>query len=61
MHTGKALSFVYDVADLYKTETSVPAAFRAVESGAAAVESAARHMLEISFTARGCLGGSSMT
>lgn len=28
IHTGKALSFVYDIADLYKTETSVPAAFR---------------------------------
>lgn len=27
IHTGKALSFVYDVADLYKTLTSIPAAF----------------------------------
>ncbi len=26
---GKMLSFVYDVADLYKTETTIPAAFRA--------------------------------
>lgn len=34
VHTGKQLSFVYDVADLYKTETTIPAAFRAVaESG----------------------------
>ena len=30
VHTGKMLSFVYDVADLYKTEVTVPAAFRAV-------------------------------
>lgn len=28
IHTGKMLSFVYDVADLYKTEVSVPVAFR---------------------------------
>jgi len=30
IHTGKMLSFVYDVADLYKTEITVPVAFRAV-------------------------------
>lgn len=30
IHTGKPLSFVYDVADLYKAETSIPAAFTAV-------------------------------
>ncbi len=29
VHTGKMLSFVYDVADLYKTEVTVPIAFRA--------------------------------
>ncbi len=28
VHTGKLLSFVYDVADLYKTELTVPLAFR---------------------------------
>ncbi len=28
VHTGKALSFVYDVADLYKCELTVPVAFR---------------------------------
>jgi CRISPR-associated protein Cas1 len=28
IHTGKPLSFVYDVADLYKFETVVPVAFR---------------------------------
>ena len=28
IHTGKALSFVYDVADIYKFETVVPVAFR---------------------------------
>lgn len=29
IHTGKMLSFVYDVADLYKTEITIPVAFRA--------------------------------
>jgi len=28
LHTGKARSFVYDVADVYKFETVVPTAFR---------------------------------
>lgn len=28
MHTGKMLSFVYDIADLYKTTLTVPLAFR---------------------------------
>jgi CRISP-associated protein Cas1 len=30
IHTGKPLSFVYDVADLYKAELVIPAAFEAV-------------------------------
>jgi len=42
IHTGKMLSFVYDVADLYKTEVSIPAAFRAVSQGSLGVESRAR-------------------
>jgi len=29
IHTGKQLSFVYDIADLYKVELSIPIAFRA--------------------------------
>ncbi len=33
IHTGKQLSFVYDIADLYKTETTIPAAFEAVAKG----------------------------
>ena len=32
VHTGRMLSFVYDVADLYKTEITIPAAFE-VEAG----------------------------
>jgi len=38
IHTGKMLSFVYDVADLYKTELSVPVAFRTVAEGTQEVE-----------------------
>lgn len=45
VHTGKQLSFVYDVADLVKTETSIPAAFEAAGGGAAQVESRARRIL----------------
>ena len=33
IHTGKMLSFVYDVADLYKTESTIPAAFHIVAEG----------------------------
>lgn len=29
IHTGKMLSFVYDIADLYKAEITIPVAFRA--------------------------------
>lgn len=32
IHTGKMLSFVYDIADLYKAETTIPAAFEAVKN-----------------------------
>lgn len=34
IHTGKMLSFVYDIADLYKADLTIPAAFRAVAEGA---------------------------
>ncbi len=32
IHTGKMLSFVYDIADLYKAEITIPAAFEAVKN-----------------------------
>jgi len=38
IHVGKMLSFVYDVADLYKTELSVPLAFRTVAESTQDVE-----------------------
>lgn len=43
IHTGKQLSFVYDIADLVKTDTSIPAAFEAAAAGADKVESRARN------------------
>jgi len=42
VHTGKMLSFVYDVADLYKMNTTVPAAFREVAAGVDDLESRVR-------------------
>jgi CRISPR-associated protein Cas1 len=38
IHTGKMLSFVYDVADLYKTETTVPLAFELAAQGGKELE-----------------------
>ncbi|MBI2889994.1 MAG: type I-E CRISPR-associated endonuclease Cas1 [Nitrospirae bacterium] len=38
IHTGKMLSFVYDVADLYKTEVTIPTAFRATADGTEGLE-----------------------
>jgi CRISPR-associated protein Cas1 len=42
IHTGKMLSFVYDVADLYKAEITVPLAFRAAAEGLDRLESRVR-------------------
>ncbi|MHB1504466.1 MAG: type I-E CRISPR-associated endonuclease Cas1e [Acidimicrobiales bacterium] len=33
VHTGKQLSFVYDLADLYKTDVTIPIAFQAAAEG----------------------------
>ncbi len=42
IHTGKMLSFVYDIADLYKTEITIPVAFATVADGTGNIESRAR-------------------
>ena len=42
VHTGKMLSFVYDVADLYKAEITVPVAFRAAAESTTSLESRVR-------------------
>lgn len=38
IHTGKMLSFVYDIADLYKAEITIPLAFCAAASGPSDLE-----------------------
>lgn len=45
IHTGKQLSFVYDIADLYKTETSIPAAFEAMQRGETDLEKRVRSLI----------------
>ena len=42
IHTGKQLSFVYDVADLYKADITIPLAFAAVAESEEKVESRVR-------------------
>ncbi len=42
IHTGRQLSFVYDIADLYKAEISIPAAFQTVSESMENVEQRAR-------------------
>lgn len=49
MHTGKQLSFVYDVADLYKTEISLPLAFRITAESPKDVEERVRHAARDAF------------
>ena len=43
IHTGKPLSFVYDVADIYKFETVVPVAFRIAARNPVNAEQQVRH------------------
>lgn len=43
IHTGKPLSFVYDIADLFKFETVVPIAFRIASEGGRDSEMKVRH------------------
>jgi CRISP-associated protein Cas1 len=45
IHTGKQLSFVYDIADLYKAETLIPTAFCAVAESEVSVERRVRYIL----------------
>ena len=42
VHVGKLLSFVYDIADLYKMDITVPVAFRVASEGSSGVETRAR-------------------
>jgi len=49
IHTGKQLSFVYDIADLYKTQLLVPTAFGVVAEGEESVERRVRSSLREAF------------
>ena len=50
VHTGKMLSFVYDVADLYKTETTIPVAFRIAAANPPDLERAGEDGMPQSFS-----------
>lgn len=49
IHTGKPLSFVYDIADLIKFETVIPAAFQVVAKEDADIERKVRYACRNSF------------
>jgi CRISPR-associated protein Cas1 len=51
IHTGKMLSFVYDIADLYKTEVTIPMAFAAVKAGDIQLETRVRKACRDAFHA----------
>jgi CRISPR-associated protein Cas1 len=56
IHTGKALSFVYDIADLYRTEVVIPAAFAAVAEGVTPLDGEVRRMCREAYQASRLLG-----
>ncbi len=49
IHTGKQLSFVYDVADLYKAHLTIPLAFQTAAEGSHDVEKRARQACRDAF------------
>ena len=49
VHTGKMLSFVYDIADLYKADLTIPLAFQIVSESDTDIESRVRHALRDRF------------
>lgn len=49
IHTGKQLSFVYDVADLYKTDLSFPVAFQIAKNDPPQLERAVRLAMREAF------------
>lgn len=57
IHTGKMLSFVYDVGDLYKTQVSIPAAFEAAAAGTDNLEGHVRRKCRDVFRERKLLKG----
>jgi len=51
IHTGKMLSFVYDVADLYKADLAIPTAFRVTVEGEKDLEGRVRRACRDAFQA----------
>lgn len=49
IHTGRMLSFVYDIADLYKADTTIPLAFKIVSESEDDIERRVRHHLRDAF------------
>lgn len=49
IHTGKWLSFVYDIADLYKCELTIPLAFRVASENPEHLERTVRHRMRDGF------------
>ncbi|MCD6162322.1 MAG: type I-E CRISPR-associated endonuclease Cas1 [candidate division Zixibacteria bacterium] len=49
VHTGKMLSFVYDVADFYKTDLSIPIAFKTVSENPEHLEREVREACRFDF------------
>ena len=49
IHTGKMLSFVYDIADFYKADLTIPLAFQIVSETECDLESRIRHTLRDKF------------
>ena len=49
IHTGKMLSFVYDIADLYKADITIPLAFRLTSESDLDIERRVRHSLRDMF------------
>lgn len=49
IHTGRQMSFVYDVADLYKIDIALPVAFREVAQGADDLEPRVRRAMRDAF------------
>jgi len=49
IHTGKMLSFVYDIADLYKTDLSLPVAFKVASEKPEHLERAVREACRFEF------------
>ncbi len=56
IHVGKQLSFVYDVADLYKADISIPVAFEVVAGGTQELERRIRMKMRDGFRESNLLG-----